>query len=63
MARIFHTEIEFFVMYLQKCKLTILKKKYQKKWENTYLIVKNATTSGAPSGPQTSGLQTNLSAN
>ena len=28
-------------MYPQKCKLKHLKKKYQEKWENAYLTVKN----------------------
>ena len=43
MARIFHIEIEIFKnIHLKK-----LKKKYQKKWENAYLIVKNARASRA----------------
>ena len=38
-------------------------KKYQEKWENAYLTVKNARASGAQSGSQTPGLQSNVSAN
>ena len=38
-------------MYIKK-----FMKKYQEKWENAYLIVKNATASGALSGPQTPSL-------
>ena len=40
----------------------IFKEKYQEKWENAYLTFKTATTSGALSGPQTPGLQANVSA-
>ena len=50
-------------MCLQKCKLKILKKKYQEKWEKSYLTVKNATASGALCMPQIPSLQTNVSAN
>ena len=34
-------------MYPHKCTLKNLKKKYQEKWENAYLIVKNARASRA----------------
>ena len=34
-------------MYPHKCTLKILKKKYQEKWENAYLRVKNARASRA----------------
>ena len=44
-ARIFHIE-RYFVIYPHKCTLKKLKK-YQEKWENTYLIVKNARASRA----------------
>ena len=37
----------YFVMYPHKCTLKKFKKKYQEKWENTYLIVKNARASRA----------------
>ena len=40
-----------------------LKKKYQEKWENAYLTIKGSPASGALSGPQTPGLQSNVSAN
>ena len=39
-----------------------LKKKYQEKWKNAYLTVKNSPASGALSGPQTPHLQSNVSA-
>ena len=39
------------------------KKKYQEKWENAYFTVKGSPASGALSGPQTPGLQSNVSAN
>ena len=45
-ARIFHIE-RYFVIYPHKCTLKKLKKKYQEKWENAYLIVKNARASRA----------------
>ena len=45
MFRIFH--IEIFVIYPHKCTLNNLKKKYQEKWENAYLRVKNARASSA----------------
>ena len=50
-------------MCLHKCKFKFLKKKYQEKWENAYLTVKNATASQALSRPQTPSLQTNVSTN
>ena len=37
----------YLLMYPQKCTLKILKKKYQEKWENAYLRVKNARASRA----------------
>ena len=33
----------YFVMYPHKCILKKFKKKYKEKWENAYLIVKNAS--------------------
>ena len=39
-------------MCLHECKL-FLEEKYQEKWENAFLTVKNATASEALSGPQT----------
>ena len=35
----------YFVMYPHKCTLNNFKKKYQEKWENAYLTVKNARAS------------------
>ena len=46
MVRILHIE-RYFVMYPHKMYIKKLKKKYQKKWENAYLIVKNARASRA----------------
>ena len=43
--------------------VNFLKKKYQEKWENAYLTVKSSPTSGALSGSQTPGLQSNVSTN
>ena len=40
-------------MYPHKCTLKKFKKKYQEKWENGYLIVKNARASTALSRPWT----------
>ena len=40
-----------------------LKKKYQEKSENVYLTVKGSPASGALSGYQTPGLQSNVSTN
>ena len=37
----------YLLMYPHKCTLTILKEKYQEKWENAYLRVKNARASRA----------------
>ena len=37
----------YFVIYPHKCTLNNLKKKYQEKWENAYLTVKNARASRA----------------
>ena len=37
----------YLLMYPHKCTLKILKKKYQEKWENAYLRVKNARASRA----------------
>ena len=34
-------------MWLHECKLIFLEEKYQEKWENAYLIIKNARTSRA----------------
>ena len=34
-------------MYLYKCELNFLRKKYEEKMENAYLPVKSATASGA----------------
>ena len=39
--------IIYFVMYPHKCILKKFKKKYQEKWEDAYLIVKNARASRA----------------
>ena len=50
-------------MCLHKCKLNLLKKKYQEKWENAYLTAKSATASGDLSRPQTPSLQSVVSAN
>ena len=36
--------------------VNFLEEKYQEKWENAYLTVKNATASVALSGSQTPGL-------
>ena len=47
MSRIFHIENKYFVIYPHKCTLNNLKKKYQEKWENAYLTVKNARASRA----------------
>ena len=64
MLRIFYIEIDlYFVMYLYKCKLNCLKKRYQEKWENAYLTAKSETASGALSGPHTPGLWSVVSAN
>ena len=37
----------YFVIYPHKCTLNNLKKKYQEKWENAYMTVKNARASRA----------------
>ena len=37
----------YFVIYPHKCTLDNLKKKYQKKWENAYVTVKNTRASRA----------------
>ena len=47
MFRIFHIKNKYFVIYPHKCILNNLKKKYQEKWENAYLRVKNARASRA----------------
>ena len=44
-------------------KVDFFEEKYQKKWENAYLTVKNATASGTLSRPQTPSLKTNVSGN
>ena len=43
--------------------VNFLKKKYQEKWENEYLTAKSSPASGALSGPETPGLQNNVSTN
>ena len=42
-------------LYPHKCTLKIFKKKYQEKWENAYLTVKNARASRAPRAPANIG--------
>ena len=51
-AQNFLFENRYFVMCLHKCKLNVLKKKYEEKWENAYLTVKYAIASWALSGTQ-----------